>query len=191
MDQIKNGMPIELFTTAEQWHSWLVAHNKDSGVWLRFYKKGQGESITHDIALDEALCFGWIDSQAASYDTSSYLQKFTPRRPKSIWSKRNIEHIERLTSEGRMAPQGQAEVEAAKADGRWQQAYDSPANMEIPQDFLDKLAQNPEAGTFFETLNKTNRYSITWRLQTAKTAVTRERRMNTIMTMLTNHEKFH
>ncbi len=191
MDQIKNDMPIELFTTVEQWRSWLMAHHEDRGVWLRFYKKGQGESINHDTALDEALCFGWIDSQTASYDASSYLQKFTPRRPKSIWSKRNIEHIERLTTEGRMTPQGQAEVEAAKADGRWQQAYDSPANMEIPQDFLDKLAQTPEARAFFETLNKTNRYSIAWRLQTAKTAVTRERRMNAIITMLTNHEKFH
>jgi uncharacterized protein YdeI (YjbR/CyaY-like superfamily) len=191
MDQTKNDMPIKLFITVEEWQTWLVTHHEDNGVWLRFYKKGHGTSINHDEALDEALCYGWIDSQAATYDADSYLQKFTPRRKKSIWSKRNIEHIERLTAEGRMAPSGLAEVAAAQEDGRWQQAYDSPANMEIPQDFLDELSRHPEANMFFMTLNKTNRYSIAWRLQTAKTAATRERRMEAIITMLENHEKFH
>ena len=189
--ETKNGLPIELFTTAEEWRSWLAAHHTNAGIWLRFYKKGHGESINHDTALNEALCFGWIDSQAASYDDDSFLQKFTPRRPKSIWSKRNIEHVERLTAAGRMEPSGLAEIEAAKADGRWKQAYDSPANMEIPQDFLDELTKHPEAESFFATLNKTNRYSIAWRLQTAKTPTTRERRMEAILTMLTNQQKFH
>lgn len=189
--ETKNDLPIKLFATAKEWRDWLAVHYTDKGIWLRFYKKGRGESINHGIALDEALCFGWIDSQAAAYDDDSFLQKFTPRRPKSIWSKRNIEHIERLTLAGRMQPSGLAEVEAAKADGRWQQAYDSPANMEIPQDFLDELAKHPTAKTFFATLSKTNLYSIAWRLQTAKTPTTRERRMAAIITMLANQEKFH
>jgi uncharacterized protein YdeI (YjbR/CyaY-like superfamily) len=191
MEQTKNGLPIKLFITSEDWRHWLVANSRANGVWLRFYKKGRGASINHDSALDEALCCGWIDSQAAPYDDDSYLQKFTPRRAKSIWSKRNIEHIERLTAAGRMMPEGMAEVEAAKADGRWQRAYDSPANMEIPSYFLDELAKHPEAQTFFTTLNKTNRYSIAWRLQTAKTDTTRQRRVSTIIAMLAAHKKFH
>lgn len=192
MSETKNDLPIKLFVTAAEWRAWLEANQATvDGLWLRFYKKGHGESINHDIALDDALCYGWIDSQAASYDDDSYLQKFTPRRPKSIWSKRNIEHIERLTKAGRMMPSGLAEVEAAKADGRWQQAYDPAVSMEIPKDFLEELAKYPEAKTFFTTLNKTNLYSIAWRLQTAKTDTTRQRRMNAIIAMLEKHEKFH
>lgn len=190
--QTKNGLAIKLFASAEEWRQWLAEnHDTSDGVWLRFYKKGLGESVGHAAALDEALCFGWIDSQAAPCDDISYLQKFTPRRAKSIWSKRNIEHIERLMQAGRMTPSGLAQVEAAKADGRWQRAYDSPANMQMPQDFLDALGQNTEAQTFFATLNKTNRYSIAWRLQTAKTAATRQRRIDNIVAMLAGHKKFH
>lgn len=185
-------LPIELFVTASDWRAWLERHHATSeGIWLRFYKKGRGESINHTLALDEALCFGWIDSQAAKYDEDSYLQKFTPRRAKSIWSKRNIEITERLIKEGRMAPSGQAQIDAAKADGRWQQAYDSPANMQIPKDFLQQMEQRPKARAFFDTLNKTNLYSIAWRLQTAKTEATRTRRMQTILDMLDKGEKFH
>ncbi|MGF7228759.1 MAG: YdeI/OmpD-associated family protein [Candidatus Saccharibacteria bacterium] len=191
MEEIKNNLPVRLFVTAEEWRQWLVTHNDTDGVWLRFYKKGHGESITHGIALDEALCHGWIDSQAARYDDDSFLQKFTPRRKGSIWSKRNIEHVERLIEEDRMTPLGLAEIENAKADGRWQQAYDSPSNMQIPQDFLVELAKHPAAHTFFETLNKTNLYSIAWRLQTAKTEATRQKRMQAIIAMLSDHKKFH
>jgi len=185
-------LPILLFTTAHEWRTWLEKHHTSSdGVWLRFYKKGRGESINHTLALDEALCFGWIDSQAAKYDEDSYLQKFTPRRAKSIWSKRNIEITEKLIKEGRMTRAGQAQIDAAKADGRWQQAYDSPANMEVPKDFLDQLEQRPKAREFFATLNKTNLYSIAWRLQTAKTEATRTRRLQAILEMLDKGEKFH
>jgi len=191
MEETKANLPIKLFTDADEWRRWLDEHRQASGIWLRFYKKGMGESLTHDSALDEALCYGWIDSQAVKYDDSSYLQKFTPRRNKSIWSKRNIQLVERLTEEGRMTESGLAEVEAAKADGRWQQAYDSPANMEIPPDFLKELAAHPTAEAFFATLNRTNRYSIAWRLQTAKTEATRQRRMGVIIAMLDGHEKFH
>lgn len=192
MTEMKNDLPIKLFATDTQWHEWLDEnHAISSGVWLRFYKKGHGESINHTTALDEALCYGWIDSQAASYDDDSYLQKFTPRRPKGLWSKRNIEHIERLTQAGRMMAAGLVEVEAAKADGRWQKAYDPAVSMEIPMDFLTELSKHPEAKAFFDTLNKTNLYSIAWRLQTAKTDTTRQRRMEAILAMLDKHEKFH
>jgi uncharacterized protein YdeI (YjbR/CyaY-like superfamily) len=191
MEETKNDLPIRLFVTAEEWRQWLAKHHDTNGIWLHFYKKGYGESINHDIALEDALCYGWIDSQAAKYDDVSFLQKFTPRRKKSIWSKRNIELVEQLIKDGRMTPYGIAEIEAAKADGRWQQAYDSPSNMQIPEDFTKELSKHPEAQAFFETLNKTNLYSIAWRLQTAKTAATRSRRLQAMIAMLNDHKKFH
>ncbi len=191
MPDTKNNLPILLFTTADEWRQWLSEVGDVSGIWMRFYKKGRGESISYAEALDEALCYGWIDSQVAKYDDDSYLQKFTPRRPKSIWSKRNIGYVERLIAEGRMTPAGLREVEAAKADGRWRQAYDSPSSMEIPDDFLQELENRPKTKAFFETLNKTNRYAIAWRLQTAKTSATRMRRMEAILAMLDEGKKFH
>jgi uncharacterized protein YdeI (YjbR/CyaY-like superfamily) len=191
MSDTKNSLPVLLFTDPDEWRQWLREVGDASGVWMRFYKKGKGKSISYAEALDEALCYGWIDSQVAKYDDDSYLQKFTPRRSRSIWSKRNIGYVERLIGEGRMTPAGLKEVEAAKADGRWQQAYDSPSNMEIPGDFLEELNNLPEAKAFFETLNKTNRYAIAWRLQTAKTTATRTRRIEAILTMLSEDKKFH
>lgn len=189
---MKDNLPIELFIDIDAWRAWLSVHAPSSkGVWIRFYKKGKGVSVTYAEALDEALCHGWVDSQVAKYDEESYLQKFTPRRPKSIWSKRNTEYAERLIKSGRMLPSGLKEVEAAKTDGRWDRAYDSPANMEIPTDFIKALTKYPEAQSFFATLNKTNRYSIAWRLQTAKTEATRRKRMDTIISMLLEHKKFH
>ena len=162
------------------------------GIWLRFYKKGSGiVSLNYAAALDEALCFGWIDGQSKSLDENSYLQKFTPRRARSIWSKRNIEHVARLIEEGKMNPSGLKEAEAAKTDGRWQKAYDSPANMEIPEDFLRELSKDKKAFAFYKTLNKANTYAIVWRLQTAKKPDTREKRMKAILEMLSRGEKFH
>lgn len=186
-------LEVRAFSTQKEWHSWLFKHGStEPGIWLRMYKKASGKpTITYDEALDEALCFGWIDGIARRFDEESYVQRFTPRRKKSIWSKRNIEHIDRLTKEGRMQPGGLAEVERAKADGRWAQAYDSPANTEIPADFLKELAKDKKAETFFKTLNKTNTYAIAWRLQTAKKPETRERRMKVILEMLHTGEKFH
>lgn len=184
--------PIISFETPAAWRNWLQTHQADiAGVWLRLYKKGHGVSVTYAEALDEALCFGWIDGQKKSYDADSYLQKFTPRRARSLWSKRNIEHIERLTREGRMTPAGQAEVDAAKADGRWGQAYDSPSQAQVPADFVAALDMLPKAKAFFETLNKTNRYAIIWRLQTAKKEETRQRRMQQLLDMLERGEKLH
>ncbi|MFO7526551.1 MAG: YdeI/OmpD-associated family protein [Ignavibacteriaceae bacterium] len=186
-------LPIITFQTQNKWRAWLNRnHNKSNGVWLQLYKKNSGvKSINHDMALDEALCFGWIDGQAKSYDELSYLQKFTPRRKRSIWSKRNTEKVEQLIKEGKMHSSGLAEIEAAKADGRWAQAYDSPANMKIPDDFIEKLSKKPNALAFFKTLNKTNTFSIIWRLQTAKKPETRERRMKAIIEMLGQGKKFH
>jgi uncharacterized protein YdeI (YjbR/CyaY-like superfamily) len=185
--------PELFFETPAEWRDWLeINHAIEKGVWLRFYKKGSGiASLNYAGALDEALCFGWIDGQSKSLDENSYLQKFTPRRAKSIWSKRNIEHIARLIQEGKMKPSGLKEAEAAKTDGRWQKAYDSPANMTVPEDFLRELSKDKKALVFFETLNKTNTYAIAWRLQTAKRQETRERRIKTIIEMLSRGEKFH
>jgi uncharacterized protein YdeI (YjbR/CyaY-like superfamily) len=186
-------LQIIFFETGDEWRQWLEKnHHSKNGVWLRFYKKDSGiASINHHIALEEALCYGWIDGQAKKYDAESHLQKFTPRRARSIWSKRNIEHITRLQQAGKMAPSGLKEVEAAKADGRWSRAYDSPSNMTMPEDFLQELDKDKKAGAFFETLNKANKYAIAWRLQTAKKPETREKRKNMIIEMLSRGEKFH
>jgi uncharacterized protein YdeI (YjbR/CyaY-like superfamily) len=189
----KDDLPIIAFETPAEWKKWLAQnHTQTSGIWLRIFKKGSNAaSVTHAEALDEALCYGWIDGQRNKYDDSSFLQKFTPRRRKSIWSKINTRHVERLTKAGKMKPSGHAEVEAAKADGRWQQAYDSHRSMTLPEDFLMELEKNPKAKSFFETLNKTNLYSIAFRLQTAKKPETRQKRMKEILEMLSRGEKFH
>lgn len=181
------------FKNLKAWEKWLEKnYNLHEGIWLKFYKKDSGvESIKYPEALDAALCYGWIDGQLKKGDEKFYLQKFSPRRKRSIWSKRNINHVERLEKEGKMKPSGYKEVEAAKADGRWENAYDSPSNMSIPEDFLKRLSKNKKAFAFFESLNKTNKYAIGWRLQTAKKPETREKRIKTIIEMLSKGEKFH
>ena len=193
MKQKKDNLPILFFKTAKEWEKWLNKnHSSEKEAWLQFYKKASGvPSLNHPKALEVALCYGWIDAVANKYDEESYLQRFTPRRPKSIWSKKNIENVTRLIAEGKMKPAGLKEIEAAKADGRWEAAYDSPANMEMPKYFLKELAKNPKAEKFFQTLNKTNRFSIGWRLQTAKKPETREKRMKAIIEMLSKGQKFH
>ena len=148
-------------------------------------------TVTYAEALDEALCFGWIDGQKKGLDNVSFLQKFTPRRSKSLWSKRNIEHIGRLTKAGLMTPAGQAEVERAKQDGRWDAAYDKPSKMVVPKSFLTELRKYPTAEAFFKTLNKTNTYAIAWRLQTAKTEETRRRRQDKLIAMLQAGQKLY
>lgn len=184
---------IKSFKTSDEWEKWLDEnHTSANGIWLRFFKKASGiKAINYTEALDEALCYGWIDGQAKSYDEQSYLQRFTPRRSKSIWSKRNIEHIARLEKAGKMKPSGWKEVEAAKADGRWDNAYDPPSEMKIPDDFMEELSKNKQALAFFESLNKTNKYAVAWRLQTAKKPETREKRMKIILEMMAKGEKFH
>lgn len=190
---VKPDLPILTFSSTEDFTSWLAKHHKESaGIWIRLFKTKSGvPTITYAEALDVALCHGWIDGQKKSYDTESWLQKFTPRRNKSIWSQRNRDHVDRLYKSGLMQAAGIEEVEAAKADGRWEQAYESSANMTVPVDFLNELVKDKNAEAFFKTLNKTNLYSIVWRLQTAKKAETRNKRMKAILEMLKKGEKFH
>lgn len=186
-------IPTIVFNTQKDWHEWLAAnHSTSKGVWLRMYKKQSGkQSINYDEALDEALCFGWIDSQKKSYDESSWIQKFTPRGLRSMWSKRNREHVARLISEKRMTPAGLAQISEAKKDGRWNAAYDSPKNMQVPHDFLNELKKDKVAYQFYQTLNNANIYAIAWRLQTAKKPETRARRMEALLKMLAEGRKLH
>jgi uncharacterized protein YdeI (YjbR/CyaY-like superfamily) len=181
------------FDTSDEWFDWLEKHHSTSdGIWIRFFKKSSGVTkLNYDQALEGALCYGWIDSQVKGYDDKSWIQKYTPRRSKSIWSKINTEHIARLIKEGKMKPAGLAQVEAAKSDGRWDVAYHPAKTMTMPDDFLKELAKNKKAEAFFKTLNKTNTYAIGWRLQTAKKQETRERRMKAIIEMLSREEKLH
>jgi len=188
-----NEVEVIAFESSAKWRLWLNQnHERTEGIWLRFYKKDSGVvSIKYAEALEEALCYGWIDGQVKSLDAKSYIQKFTPRRARSLWSKRNVNHVARLTREGLMQAAGLKQVESAKADGRWARAYDSPRTVAIPEDFLAALARNSNARTTFETLNKTNRYAIAWRLQTAKTPETRQRRFEAMIEMLSAGKKFH
>jgi uncharacterized protein YdeI (YjbR/CyaY-like superfamily) len=185
--------PILSCASAQKWERWLAKnHTKLNGIWLRIFKKGSGKvSVTYAEALDSALCYGWIDGQKKSHDDLSWLQKFTPRRPKGPWSKINTQHVGRLTNACRMKPAGLAAVEAAKRDGRWKRAYDSPSAATVPKDFQLELGKNKVAKAFFATLNKTNTYAITYRLQNAKKPETREKRMKAILAMLEKGERFH
>jgi uncharacterized protein YdeI (YjbR/CyaY-like superfamily) len=181
------------FRSSSEFRKWLTAnHRQSEGIWLRIFKKDSGEpTITYAEALDEALCFGWIDGQKQRHDESSWLQRFTPRRAKSGWSKINTQHAQRLLQAGRVRAAGQAQIDAAKKDGRWKAAYDSPSNATFPEDFLAELRKNKTAKDFFESLNKSNRYAIAYRLQTAKKPETRQRRVEMILAMLTRGEAFH
>lgn len=189
----KKDAPTKAFATAGAWEQWLAAnHAQSDGIWLRIFNKESGEkTVTYVEALDEALCYGWIDGQKKKLDSDSWIQKFTPRRARSIWSKRNIENIERLTNDKRMRAAGLQAFEDAKKDGRLEAAYDSPSKATAPDDFLQLLEKNKDAKAFFESLNKANKYAITWRLQTAKKPETREKRMKMILEMLARAEKFH
>lgn len=189
----KDNRPILSFAKAKDFEAWLKKnHATSDGMWLRFYKKASGvATISYIEAVEVGLCFGWIDAVMNSFDEQSYIQRFTPRRPKSIWSKVNIDRVGRLIEEGRMKTPGLKQIEAAKADGRWEAAYDSPANTTMPEDFLQRLGKNAKANKFFKTLNKANTYAIAWRLQTAKKPETRLKRMNLILEMLAKGEKFH
>ena len=185
--------PVLEFPDARRWRAWL-ARNRASpeGVWLKIAKKGSsGESVSYAEALDEALCFGWIDGQKKRHDRHAFLQKFTPRRSRSIRSRRNIEHCERLITAGKMEPAGQAEIDRARADGRWADAYDPPSRAEPADDLVRALARNRSARRFFETLDRTNRYAILWRLQTAKRPETRARRLEAFVQMLADGRKIH
>mgnify|MGYP001330035109 CR=1 FL=1 len=188
-----NNVPIIEFKTAETFETWLEKNQENSnGLWLKIFKKDSGiKTISYAEALDVALCYGWIDGQKNTFDELAYLQKFCPRREKSIWSKINIGHVERLIEAGRMKPAGLKAIDKAKANGNWEKAYDSPSKMTIPEDFLKELRKNKKAEAFYKGLNKTNLFSIGFRLQTAKKQETREKRMKEIIEMLARGEKFH
>lgn len=176
------------------WRAWLDANEVDhNGVWLTLAKKGvtSPTSLSYTQALDEALCSGWIDGQTKSLDEAIYLRRFTPRRKYSLWSKRNIEHVDRLIGAGRMRPSGHAEIERAQSDGRWDAAYAGPASIEAPADLIDALAANPAAQATFASLNAQNRYSILHRVTTARTSQTREARLTRAIEMLGRGETPH
>ncbi len=185
--------PLLLFEAASDWETWLKEnHGNSAGVRLQIAKKGSGHtSVTYAEALDVALCYGWIDGQKLPMDDKFFLQKFTPRRAKSVWSKVNTEKVEQLIKQGRMQPAGMKQIEMARADGRWDAAYASQKNMEIPEDFQAELNKNPEAKAFFDTLNKTNRFAIYFRITTAKKSETRRARIEKFIEMLTRHEKIY
>lgn len=185
-------LSIELFATQAAWEEWLAGHGGDPGVWLKIAKKDQGvTSVTYVEALDVALCHGWIDGQKRACDEQYFLQRFTPRRPKSLWSKINITKVEQLVAAERMTAAGLREVEAAKADGRWQAAYDSASNMEVPPELAAAMAKKPKARKFFAQLDKTNRYAFCWRVHTAKKPETRQARVEKFVAMLEKGEKIH
>lgn len=189
----KDGRPILSFASPEAWEAWLEReHATSDGVWLKFAKKRSGvASVLYAEAVDVGLCYGWIDSQALSLDERFYLQRFTPRRARSKWSRVNRDKVEELTRQGRMKPPGLAQVELAKEDGRWEAAYSSPANVTVPDDLQNALDANPGAAEFFATLNKSNRFAIVYQLQDARKPETRARRLEKFVAMLERGEKLY
>ena len=181
------------FESKKKFSEWLAKnYDKSAGVWMKLAKKATGiPSVTYEEALDVALCYGWIDGQKGSFDDKYWLQKFTPRGPKSIWSRINTEKVERLIKSSEMTPAGLKAIEAAKKDGRWEAAYASQKNISIPEDFQAALNKNKKAQTFFSTLKSSDRYSFLFRIQTAKKAETRAKRIQQFIEMLAKNEKFH
>ena len=189
----KKEFPVRAFRSLAEWERWLATnHATAEGVWLRFFKKGSGvPTISYAEAVEGALIYGWIDSQVKKYDARSYIQKFSPRRAKSVWSKVNREKVLALLHSGRMRAAGQAAVEAAKSDGRWDAAYDSPKASAAPADFLKALRADKKAAAFYKTLNRANTYAIEWRIHAAKRPETRAKRIAALVAMLAAGKKLH
>ena len=189
----KPELPIIPFASRDAWEAWLEEHHATSdGLWLKIARKGSGlETLSFAEALDVALCYGWIDSQADSFDDQYWLLRFTPRRPRSKWSKRNRARVTKLIDEGRMKPVGLREVERARADGRWEAAYDAQSTATVPEDFRRELEKNEEAGEFFATLDSQNRYAILHRIQDAKRPETRARRIEKYAAMLREGKRLY
>jgi uncharacterized protein YdeI (YjbR/CyaY-like superfamily) len=189
-----DDVPELIVADADGWRAWLVAnHDQSSGVWLAQAKKGTVEptSLTYAEAVDEALCFGWIDGQRVGHDDATFRQRYTPRRARSPWSKRNVGIVERLIADRRMHAAGLAEVERAKADGRWDAAYAGQADSDVPPDLAAALEAEPRAAAMFAILTRANRYSILYRLESAKRAETRARRLDQFVAMLARGETIH
>jgi uncharacterized protein YdeI (YjbR/CyaY-like superfamily) len=189
---ILTDLPTLPFESKKKFAGWLAKnHDNSAGVWLKLAKKATGiPSVTYQEALDVALCYGWIDGQKRSFDEQYFLQKFTPRRPKSIWSKINTEKVERLIVSGEMKLSGLKTVEAAKQDGRWDAAYKSQKNISVPEDFQSALSKNQKAKSFFESLTGAKRYSFLFRIETAKKAETRVKRIRQFVEILEKGETF-
>jgi uncharacterized protein YdeI (YjbR/CyaY-like superfamily) len=187
------SLEVILFASPTEFEAWLKeSHAASEGIWLKIAKKGSGvESVTYAEALELALCFGWIDSQKKGFDEKHFLQRFTPRRPRGKWSRINRDKAEELIAAGAMRPAGMAEVEAAKADGRWEAAYEGQRNATVPEDLQRELDRNDAAREFFATLDSANRYAIVYRLNDAKKPETRERRLHKFVAMLERGEKIH
>lgn len=191
MAQLSSAETELIVRDAAAWRTWLAEHHGETdGVWLVLAKQGTVEptSLGYDDALEEALCHGWIDGQVRRRDEATYKQRFTPRRKRSPWSKRNVGIAERLVAEGRMHPAGHAEIERAKADGRWDAAYAGPATIEVPEDLAAALAAEPQAQDTFERLTSQNRYAVLYRVTTCKRAETRRRRIDEFVAMLARGE---
>lgn len=189
-----DALPELILADATAWRAWLDAHHaQETGVWLVLAKKGHAEvtKLSYEQALEEALCHGWIDGQVKRRDERSYRQRFTPRRPRSAWSERNVSHIERLVGEGRMHPAGLAAVARAKADGRWESAYAGQASIAVPSDLASALVAEPRAQAMFETLSSQNRYAVLYRIATARRSDTRARRIAGFVAMLARGETVH
>src|SRR5215213_6093703 len=189
----KQGLPVMLVASPQEWEDWLHEHHaSSSGLWLRIAKRESGAvSVSYAAALDIALCYGWIDGQKASLDAQFWLQKFSPRRPKSVWSKLNRDKVERLIQEQRMQPAGLAAVEQAKRDGRWQRAYPPQSAATVPDDLQRALDKVRAAAAFFATLTGANRYAVLYRIQDAKRPETRERRIAQFVEKLSRGETLY
>jgi uncharacterized protein YdeI (YjbR/CyaY-like superfamily) len=188
-----SNLPVHLFKDKKLWIAWLDKnHLTSSGLWLRIAKKvGNVKSVSYAEALEVALCYGWIDGQKKTFDETTWLQKFTPRGPRSIWSTINREKAKELIKKGLMKPAGLKAIERAKENGRWEAAYDSQSKITLPDDLQTELDKNVKAKAFFATLNSVNRYAILFRLHTAKKPETREKRLRQFMDMLEKNEKLH
>ncbi|MGD0678686.1 MAG: YdeI/OmpD-associated family protein [Polyangiaceae bacterium] len=193
MNATTTERPVVSFPDAEEWSAWLAAYHLSSrGVWLKIAKKTSGNvSVTYAEALTVALIWGWIDGQKEKFDEVWWLQKFTPRGARSMWSKLNRDKATALIAAGKMMPSGMAEVERAKKDGRWKRAYESQKTASLPEDLAKALADNPHAEKFFATLEAHNRYAILWRVHNAKQPETRARRIAKFVAMLAKGEKLH
>jgi uncharacterized protein YdeI (YjbR/CyaY-like superfamily) len=191
--QEKQGLPVRVFASQKEWEDWLAEHHGTAkGVWVTFAKKGVDvATVTYPEAVEVALCQGWIDGQAAPLDDSFWLQRFTPRGPRSKWSQINCARAERLIAGGRMQPAGHAAIEAARSDGRWDAAYAPPSTATVPPDLQAALDANPDAAAFFATLSGTNRYAVLYRVEDAKRAETRARRIKQYVEMLARKETIH
>ena len=189
----KPDLPIIAFASSNAWETWLEKHHATAnGLWLKIAKKGSGiDTVSYAEALDVALCYGWIDGQKASFDDHHWLQRFTPRRPRSKWSKVNREKATELIKRGEMKPAGLREVERATQDGRWDAAYDAQSTATVPDDLRREFDKNVVARKFFSTLDSRNRYAILYQIQDAKKPETRARRIEKYVAMLNEHKKIY